>query len=121
LAEYFKNFEKQNAYSGNIQEEEKPKKFVFQIYPENIDYVDSLSYEEKHELINQLLSNYRESFYPNNRPQINTERLTKTVTAIVIFSIAIPLFLFLLNVSLDITRSNYRIFQGNFEKLFNRY
>ena len=119
LAEYFKNFEKQKTYLGNIQEnEEKPKKFVFQIYPENIDYVDSLSYEEKHDLINQLLTNYREGFYTEDNSETKTQKLTKTLTVIIILLIAIPVLLFFLNISLDMTKNNYRIFQGNFEKLF---
>ncbi|MDD3013775.1 MAG: hypothetical protein PHC34_08750 [Candidatus Gastranaerophilales bacterium] len=119
MAEYFKNFEKQRTYSGNVQDDKnKPKKFVFQIYPENIDYIDSLPYEEKHDLINQLLTNYREGFYTEDNSKTGTQKLTNTVRNFILLIIIIPVLLYLLNVSLNVTKNNYRIFQGNFEKLF---
>jgi len=119
LAEYFKNFERQKTYSGNIQEtEEKPKKFVFQIYPENIDYIDSLSYEEKHDLVNQLLTNYREGLYTKDDFQTGKQKLIKSIINFILLIIIIPILFYFLNVSLNVTKNNYRIFQGNFEKLF---
>ena len=47
-----------NSESIN-NETEKSKKFVFQLYDENIDFVERLSYQEKNDILNHLLNDYR--------------------------------------------------------------
>jgi hypothetical protein len=121
LAEYFKNFEKQRTYVGNVQEtEDKPKKFVFQVYPENIDYVESLSYEEKNDLINHLLTNYKEGRYNENAFYDRAVILKYVSIIIITLILLVPIFIYFLNISLNMTESNYKIYQSGFEKLFNR-
>jgi len=120
LDEYFKDIEKQKVYipdSGDSKD--KPKKFVFQIYPENIGYIDSLSYEEKHVLINQLISDYRENSLKKNFSHTKNKKYSKLIISTVVILLMIPVILLIINISLKLTNSNYRIYQGNFEKLFN--
>lgn len=105
----------------NETEEEngqKTKKFVFQIYPENIKYIESLSYQEKQDLINTLIMNYK--LYQSKEDQTESVlgNIKKIIMNILIIIIGIPLLLYLFNVSLDLTKSNYLEMQRKFEKLF---
>lgn len=96
----------------------KSKKFVFQIDPENIDFVDSLSYENKNILINQLITNYKEGVYTAKTPASGTTILKYAIIIFLISVVAVPLFIYLVNISMHATDKNYKLYQGGFEKLF---
>jgi ATP-dependent Zn protease len=111
-----RNFKKFKITSNET--EIKSKKFVFQINPENIKFVDSLSYEDKNIIINQLITNYKDGTYTSNKPQTSTMILKYVISISVIFIILIPVLFFLLNSSMNATKTNYKMYQGGFEKLF---
>ena len=108
-----------SKFKNNLSEQiQTPKKFVFQIYPENIDYIESLPYRKKNNLINQLLDNYK--FYSiekkKNDDLINL--LKKIAITLLLIVICIPLLIMLVNFSFEVTKNSYSKMERNFEKLF---
>jgi len=99
---------------------QKSKKFVFQIYPENIDYIESLSHEEKQYIINYLIQLHRDNQLHNYKIEKEGRTLKKIIFIIVCILIGVPLLFFLIGISLDLTRSSYYSMQKNFEKLIQK-
>lgn len=98
--------------------EKKPKKYVVTAEIENLDYFEKLTVEERSELFNEMLSEYIK-----NEDKIKGKKRAKKVfihTLIALFTliIAVPLLLFLINMSLHLTVLNYQHAQTNFEKLY---
>ena len=106
--------------SENIEEDLllKSKKIVFYINPENIKYIESLPYQQKHAFINKLIAESRNNENENYKLDKSINLLKRTVIMIVSVLIGIPLLFFLLGVSLDLTKSSYLEMQKKFEKLF---
>ncbi|MFH0703032.1 MAG: hypothetical protein V2B14_05790 [bacterium] len=104
-----------NSKENTIQ---NPKKFVFKIYPENIKYIESLSYQEKQDFINILIKNHRENKHLNYESSQFIKNFVKVIALVIFIIIGIPLLLFLINASLNMTKSSYMDMQRNFEKLF---
>lgn len=97
---------------------QETKKFVFQIFDENIDLVETMSSEQKSNLVNKLLYNYQAEL---NREKKKTDIIKLCKKAAIVGSviiIGIPLLLLLVNLSFDLTLNNYSEMQQNFEKLF---
>ncbi|MEI8389628.1 MAG: hypothetical protein WCG23_07045 [bacterium] len=99
-------------------ETEKSKKFVFQLYDENIDFVESLSYQEKNDILNQLLNDYRLSNIYGKKLVKKASNIKKSVIIFFAVIIGIPLILYLISLSLNLTKSSYTQMQNNFSKLF---
>ncbi len=102
----------------NIEEYET-KKFVFHIYDENIDFVESLPSNQKNVLINQLIYDYRVEDIKNKKSNELRKFYKKTAMAILLVVIGVPLFLMLINFSLNVTLNSYSQMQNNFQKLFD--
>jgi hypothetical protein len=108
---------------GDLLDEErafptKPKKFVFQIYPENISFIESLSYQEKQLIINELISEYRQG---NDVPNIITRLINpykKIITVLVSALIVVSFLVFITSLAWTATKSTDYSMQRNFEKLF---
>ena len=113
LVEYSKKF-------GNQDIVEKPKKFVFQIFPENIDYIESLTYQEKQDFINGLISEYRDRENKYYQDEADYSRLKKIIIYALSIIVGIPLLLIMINFSLDITKNSYLDMQRKFEKLYTK-
>ncbi len=94
----------------------KSKKFVFHIASEHIDFIESLSFQEKHNLINYLITDYRNNNLLNKKT-IDPEKIKKGIIIIITILVGIPLIFFLINTSLSLTMSGYLEMQRNFEKI----
>jgi len=105
-------------YSDADSETQKSKKFVFQVYPDNIEFIETLSYQEKNDLVNQLFDDYRISSIINKKFNRSISIAKKSVIIFFACVIGIPLILYLTSVSLDFTKYSYSEMQKNFEKLF---
>jgi len=112
LTEYQENF------STTDSETQKSKKFVFRLYSDNIDFVETLSYQEKNDLVNQLLDDYRGAAIYNKKVNKNISLTKKAVIIFLAIVVGIPLLIYLTSISLDLTKSSYTEMQKNFEKLF---
>lgn len=116
MTEFFENFKQNLTEDSNVI---KPKKFVFQIYPENIEYIENLSFEEKNDLINNMINEYRnrkdEDYTKEQRIKIFKSIFITFLTIIV----AVPLIIFLINASFTVTKSSYGEMQKNFTTLYH--
>jgi hypothetical protein len=112
LTEYQENF------STTDSKTQKSKKFVFRLYSDNIDFVETLSYQEKNDLVNQLLDDYRGAAIYNKKVTKNISLTKKAVIIFLAIVVGIPLLIYLTSLSLDLTKSSYTEMQKNFEKLF---
>lgn len=101
-----------------VGEKKKPKKFVFQINSENVSFIESLSYQDKHYLINQLISGYQNNESSNNQVKNESLWLKKFIAFAVVIVIGVPLLLLLLSFSLTQTKNSYLYMQKNFEKVY---
>lgn len=96
----------------------KPKKFVFLIEPENIQFIESLSYQDKQDVINELISNYQNNRSYSEKTEADSEWLKKFIAFAIAVVVGIPLLLVLLSFSLNLTKDSYMYMQTNFEKVY---
>jgi len=112
------NLNEQEDFNYMDTEVRKSKKFVFQVYSDNIEFVESLSYQEKNELVNQLFDDYRTSSVINHKFNKSINIAKKAVIIFFAVFVGIPLIIYLAAVSLHFTKSSYVDMQHNFENLF---
>lgn len=113
MTEYSDNFN-----NNEITEQKDMKKFVFHLYDENIDLIETLNPEEKNGFINQLIYNYRIEDI-KERKKAGFINLCKKISAgILILVIGVPLLIYIINFSFDMTLNSYSKMEQNFEKLF---
>ncbi len=105
----------------NIQPDDttsKSKKYVIYVEPENIDYVESLSVEERKNVINKILN--EQNAYAKRQKEIDGQirffkhAMVVTVTVLIGF----PTLFFLVNNSMIISMNNYHQAQRNFKSLY---
>jgi len=119
LTESFKNFEtRKPKYFSEDDIVQGPKKFVFQIHPENVKFIESLSYQEKQDFINHLIAQSREEINEEYKHKEYFKWIKKAFTIAMTILIGIPMLFYFTNISLKATKTNYSEMQKNFEKLF---
>lgn len=94
------------------------KKYVIYISPDNVDFVDNLSIDERTEFINKVIEEKQNS---DKKSQILKKQQTYYKHLIIVCITAIisfPLLFFAVNKSLQLTISNYQQSQQNFQKLY---
>lgn len=111
----------QNIESRGEMSPNRHKKFVVVIYPENVDFMEQLSYEEKNDLINELIIEYRTEEKLSKKSYFELEKLRNNMKKTVLIIVAIPLIIALLSVSLYLTKNSYVNMQRNFESLFEKH
>jgi len=99
--------------------EQKSKKFVFNVDQENVSFVESLSYEQKNELINKLLTDYQDFSAKEEKGKNLIAFFKKIVIFLFIALIGTPLFIMSVNFFFDHTLNSYSQMERNFERLFN--
>ena len=94
------------------------KKYVVYINPDNVDYVDNLSIDERTELINSVISE-RQSLNKKQSVLLDRQRYLKHLMIVCITVIlSFPLLFYAVNKSLQATITNYQQSQQNFQKLY---
>lgn len=94
------------------------KKYVVYINKENERFIDSLSLNERKQLINQILYEQNIVCERQKEEKRRQERLIKSFIAVFTFMITVPLVYFVFNVSMEATIQNYRHSKSNFEVLY---
>lgn len=94
------------------------KKFVFQINAENVDFIETLAYQDKQDLINDLILRYRNNEQYNNKFEEESMWLKKFIIFGLFVIIGIPALLLFLSYSFNLTRNSYVYMQKNFEKVY---
>ena len=93
------------------------KKYVFKIYPENIDFIDEFPLQKRNAVINYAITRYIHSLYEDEKSEQAKKRMKKFLVWILAVLIGAPLFIFLVNISLIATKSNYSQMQNNIHEL----
>lgn len=99
----------------------KPKKYVFKIYPENIDHIEPLDIKQREDLINQAIQTHINRYTQCKKQDELLEKIKKiTLYAIVLFLLLPFVVIFVKSFS---TNSNTTTKQMgyNFERLFDKY
>ena len=94
------------------------KKYVIYITPNNIDYVDSLSIDDRTELINNVLCESHNSDIKNKQLKERQKYLKHLIVVCITVIISFPILFFAVNKSLQASISNYQQSQQNFQKLY---
>ncbi len=113
--------EQDKIFNKNIEENEiqKSKKFVFQISHDNVEFIETLSYQEKNDLVNYLLEDYRATAIEDKKNNADVKLVKKIVAIVIAVIVGIPLVFYLTGVALDLTKNSYFYMQKNFEKLYH--
>jgi hypothetical protein len=117
MPKMFKSGEKSHKFS----EEDivpKAKKFVFHIYPENVKYVESMSFQERHDIVNELLVKYRTTGFKNLIPSQYLDLALKGAIVAVLIAVFIPLTVFLAKSAIEGSKSTNQDMQRKFENLY---
>lgn len=94
------------------------KKYVIYIDKHNEKFIDSLSLDERKNLINTVLYEQNEIIEAKKREQKRKELIAKAFIAIITFIISVPVIYMIFNVSLEATIQNYKHSRSNFEVLY---
>lgn len=94
------------------------KKYVIYITPNNIDYVDSLSIDDRTELINNVIYESHNSDVKNKQLKERQKYLKHLIVVCITVIISFPILFFAVNKSLQASISNYQQSQQNFQKLY---
>ena len=94
------------------------KKYVIYITPNNIDYIDSLSIDDRTELINNVLYESHNSDIKHKQLKERQKYLKHLIIVCITVIISFPILFFAVNKSLQASISNYQQSQQNFQKLY---
>lgn len=94
------------------------KKYVIYIDSDNIDFIESLSMDERRDVINRILKEQNE-FIQKRKKREAREMLVKNVLIMVLtFIVSFPIIFFVVNKSTELTVLNYKRAKDNFSKLY---
>ena len=94
------------------------KKFVIYIDEENIDYISSLSIQERKDIINSILREQDDIRLAKREYERRKKLVVHLLIGIITFVICIPLLYAIVNTCLEATIDNYKRSQYNFEVLY---
>lgn len=112
------NYNNQENLISADHETQSSKKFVFQLHSENKDFIERLTYQQKNDLVNYLIHNYRLTSYNDQMLKKNINAAKKAAIIFLAIVVGIPLIIYVASISLSLTKSSYVDMQKNFEKLF---
>ncbi|MBR1908175.1 hypothetical protein IJ818_04480 [bacterium] len=94
------------------------KKYVVYITPNNVDYVDSLSIDERTELINNIIFEKQENNKKSKLLKVRQNYFKHLIVVCLTVIISFPVLFYAVNKSLQATINNYQQSQENFQKLY---
>lgn len=94
------------------------KKYVIYVDPYNVDYIESLSINERRSVINKVLREQNEFTFEQREFQKKKQFLIHLAIALVTFVISFPLLFFCVNKSMELTIANYNNAKQNITRLY---
>lgn len=94
------------------------KKYVIYVDPYNVDYIDSLSINERRVVINKVLREQNEMSIEARDFQKKKQFLVHLVIALITFIISFPLLFYCVNKSMEFTITNYNYAKQNITRLY---
>ncbi len=101
-----------------LEGDKRYKKFVIYIDEENIDYISSLSIQERKDIINSILREQDDIRLAKREYERRKKLVVHLLIGIITFVICIPLLYAIVNTCLEATIDNYKRSQYNFEVLY---
>lgn len=101
-----------------LEGDKRYKKFVVYIDEQNVDFITSLSIQERKDIINSILREQDDIRIARREEERRKKLVTHLLIGIITFIVFIPLLYLLVNQCLEATISNYQRSQNNFEVLY---
>jgi hypothetical protein len=107
-------------FEPQVDSDANAKKYVVYVSPDNVDFMESLSANERKIMINKILKEQNEqsiiSKEAERRRKFISNLMIVTFTAIIGF----PVMFFIVNKGLELTMTNYNTAKQNFTKLYKQ-
>lgn len=116
MQEQASNFE--HVKLPEVQVETSVKKYVIHVDPENVDYMEHLTINERRKVINKILKEQAIFTEEEIREKRNKKRIAHLLLMVLTFSIALPVFFVAINTSVKMTLQSYSSSKNNFAKLY---
>lgn len=100
------------------QTDQNAKKYVIYINSENIEFIDSLSINERREIINKILREKNDSICAQKAVEKRTHFIKHAIVTSLTLIVCIPALFFAVNKSLEVSIDNYQSSRKNFIKLY---
>lgn len=94
------------------------KKYVIYINSDNIDFMESLSQDERKNIINRVLKNQNQLSIEKKKRDEKVEYTAHVILACITFIVVFPIMFIGVNKALEATISNYQQAKSNFSKLY---
>jgi len=101
-----------------LEGDKRYKKFVVYIDEQNVDFITSLSIQERKDIINSILREQDDIRIARREEERRKKLVTHLLIGIITFIVFIPLLYLIVNQCLEATISNYQRSQNNFEVLY---
>lgn len=101
-----------------IEIDPKSKKYVIYIDPENIDFMEALSINDRKTIINKILREQDEAIAAQLFLEQRKRFLRQIIVATLTFIIGFPLLFALVNLSMEATITNYKQSKKDFSVLY---
>ncbi len=101
-----------------LEGDKRYKKFVIYIDEENIDFISSLSIQERKDIINSILREQDDIRIAKKEEIRRRKLIAHLLLGIITFVVCIPLLYTIVNKCLEATIENYKRSQYNFEVLY---
>ncbi len=101
-----------------LEGDKRYKKFVIYIDEENVDYISSLSIQERKDIINSILREQDDIRIAKREEARRKKLIAHLLIGIITFVVCIPLLYTLVNKCMEATIANYKRSQYNFEVLY---
>ncbi len=101
-----------------LEGDKRYKKYVIYIDEENLDYMNSLSIQERKDIINSILREQDDIRIAKREDARRKKLITHVLIGVISFVVCVPLLYFLVNKCMEATISNYKRSQYNFEVLY---
>lgn len=96
----------------------RAKKFVVMVNPENVEFFDKIPMEERTQLFNKLLSEYKGNRQLAKQKKHLIKFSKHMFVGILTVLLSLPVMFLIVNKSIELTIKNYKDVQNNFEKLY---
>ena len=101
-----------------LEGDKRYKKYVIYINEENIEYINSLSIQERKDIINSILREQDDIRIAKREEARRKKLITHLLIGVISFVVCVPLLYLLVNKCMEATISNYKRSQYNFEVLY---
>jgi hypothetical protein len=100
------------------QVDPRSKKYVIYINPDNVDYMENLSLDERKDMINKILKEQNDTTIKHKILEARKHLVANVILSCLTFVICFPLLFMLVNKATEVSIDNYNQAKGNFVKLY---